>query len=85
MDIVLNVAFVISVVAFIKTQFEISGKAVLFWAFVVSLIFGIAPLIGNLIPVINPFLEVVLKVMVLFLGAAGSWDAVRGIQQKKTK
>lgn len=85
MDIVLDVAFVIAVTAFIKTQFEITGKAVLFWAFVISLIFGFAPLIGNLLPAISPFLTVVLKTIVLFLSAAGSWDAVRGIQQKRSK
>lgn len=85
MNIVLDVAFVIAVTAFIKTQFGIAGKAVLFWAFVICVTIGFAPLIGNLLPAISPFLEVVLKVIVLFLSAAGSWDAVRGIQQKRSK
>lgn len=85
MEIVLDVAFVVAVVAFIKTQFEVTGKAVLFWAFVVCLVIGFAPLVAGLIPAISPFLEVLIKVVVLFLSAAGSWDAVRGIQKKQSK
>lgn len=85
MDIVLDVAFVIAVVAFLKEQFSLKGSAVIAWAFVVTLIFGFAPLIATMLPPIAPFVDALLKVVVLFLGAAGSWDAVRSIARKQTK
>lgn len=85
MDNALDVAFVIAVTAFIKTQFEVKGKAVLFWAFVICLFFGIAPLIADLLPVSKPFLNVVLYIGSLFLAATGSYDALIDIKRKKAK
>lgn len=85
MNIVLDVAFVIALVAFVKTQMGLTGRAVLFVAFLICVIFGIAPLIAALIPVAAPFIDVILKICVLFFGAAGSWDAAVAFKLKKTK
>lgn len=85
MDIVLDVAFVVAIVAFLKEQFGLTGKIVLLYAFLVALFFGFAPLIAELIPVAAPFIVVIVKVAVLFLGAAGSWDAVKQLTAKKAK
>lgn len=85
MDIVLDVAFVIAVTAFLKEQLAVKGKAVLFWAFAIALIFGFAPLIAAMLPPIAPFLEVLLRTFVLFLGAAGSYDFIAGITRRKAR
>lgn len=82
MDIVLDVAFIIAVTAFFKEQLQIGGKAALGLAFLVALIVGIAPLIGGMVPAAAPFIDVVIKVVVLFLGAAGSYDAVMDLRYK---
>lgn len=85
MEIVLDIAFVVAIVAFLKEQLGVSGKIVLLYAFLVALFFGFAPLIAGLAPPIAPFLDVIVKVAVLFLGAAGSWDAVKQLTAKKSK
>jgi hypothetical protein len=85
MDTVLDIAFVVAVTAFLKEQFKLTGYAVLLVAFVVALIFGIAPLIAQVIPAAGPWLDVFLCTFVLFLGAAGGYDAVTSITRKKTK
>lgn len=85
MDTVLDIAFVVAVVAFIKEQFKLNGYAVLIVAFVIALLFGIAPLIAQLVPAAGPWLDVFLRTFVLFLGAAGGYDAVTSITRKKTK
>ena len=84
MDTVLDVAFVIAIVAFIKTQIGLVGPAVLGVAFAVALFFGLAPLIATMIPVAAPFIKVVLDTVVLFLGAAGSVDFIHSITRKRT-
>jgi hypothetical protein len=83
MDIVLNVAFVVAVVAFLKQQFGITGKVVLIWAFLICLLFGIAPLIMQAFPIVAPWVQVIFTTFTLFLAAAGSWDAVRSITRKQ--
>lgn len=82
MDVVLDVAFVIAITAFLKEQFGLVGKAVIFWAFIAALVIGFAPLVAGLIPPIAPFLEVLIKTVVLFLGAAGSYDAIMDLRYK---
>ncbi len=85
MDIVLDVAFVIALTAFLKEQFGLTGRAVLIAAFVIALGFGFAPLIADLIPVASPFIQVLFKTLTLFFAAAGSYDAIVGFTRKKSK
>lgn len=85
MDIVLDVAFVIAVVAFIKEQFGVTGKTVLLWAFLVCVVIGVAPLIASAFPIAAPYISVVLKIVVLFLAAAGSWDGARQLTVKQVR
>jgi hypothetical protein len=83
MDIVLDVAFVLAITAFLKEQFGLNGRSALAAAFLVALVFGFAPLVAGYIPTAAPFVDVVLKTIILFLGAAGSYDAVRGFAGKR--
>lgn len=85
MDIVLDVAFVLAVTAFLKEQFSLKGWVVIVVAFLIALFFGFAPLIMAMFPTASPFLEVFLNTLVLFLGAVGGYDAVIGFTRKKSK
>lgn len=77
MDIVIDVAFVLVVTAFFRTQFALKGWYVLALAFGVALLFNIAPLIALALPNFSPWLDAVLKTIWLFVTAAGSFDAIR--------
>jgi hypothetical protein len=77
MDIVIDIAFVVAVTAFIREQFNLSGVKVLVIAFAVTLGFNLAPLIGEVLPALTPWLDALLKTFWLFVVSAGSVDAVR--------
>ena len=85
MNTVLDVAFVIALVAFLKEQFGLQGPTVLVCAFIIALGFGVAPLIAGMFPAIAPFIQVLLTTLTLFFSAAGSWDAVRSLTRKQAK
>lgn len=77
-----TVAFVIAWVAFFTTQFKMKGNLALACAFVVSLLFGLAPLAGTAYPNIAPFLDVALNTVLLAVSAAGGYDLVMKIATK---
>lgn len=77
MDIVIDVAFVVTVTAFFSQQFALKGWRVLACAFGVTLLFNIAPLISDLLPAFSPWLDAVLRTFWLFVVAAGSVDTIR--------
>jgi hypothetical protein len=83
MNIILDVAFVIAVTAFVKEQFGISGRGALVCAFVISLIVGAAPLLSAAIPAASAWIQLVVNTFALFLAAAGSYDAVKSFIAKK--
>jgi len=85
MDYVLDIAFVMAVTAFLKEQFGLTGRSVLIAAFVIALGFGFAPLIAEMFPAAAPFIQVITSTLILFFGAAGSYDAIVGFTRKKTK
>lgn len=85
MDTVLDIAFVIALVAFLKQQFGLTGATVLIAAFIIALGFGLAPLVMGMFPSAEPFIQVILTTCTLFFGAAGSWDAAVALKLKKTK
>jgi hypothetical protein len=85
MNTVLDIAFVVALVAFLKQQFGLAGSTVLIVAFIIALGFGLAPLIAGSFPAAAPYIQVILTTLTLFFGAAGSWDAVRSITRKQTK
>lgn len=76
MDYILDAAFIIAAVAFFKAQFGFSGKASLLAAFCVALIVGFAPTIAAQFPTIAPWITQLVTVIVLFISAAGSVDAL---------
>lgn len=77
MNIVIDIAFIVAVTAFFRTQLVLKGWRVLALAFGVTLLFNVAPLIALYLPKISPWLDVVLKTFWLFVTAAGSFDAIR--------
>jgi hypothetical protein len=77
MDTVLDVAFVLAVTAFLNKQFGLADGRALIAAFFVALVFAYAPLIVPLFPAVAPFVDAFLKLIVLFLGAAGAYDFLR--------
>jgi len=70
----IDIAFVIAVVAFFRERMTLSGVKVLIAAFVVTLLFNIAPLVAENFPVISPWLNAILNSVILFIAAAGSVD-----------
>lgn len=70
----IDIAFVIAVVAFFRERVQLQGNKVLIAAFVVTLLFKIAPLVAQFFPVISPWLNAILASIVLFVAAAGSVD-----------
>lgn len=83
MNIILDVAFVVAVTAFMKEQFGISGKGALICAFVIALAVGAVPLISAALPALEPWLMLIVNTIALFLAAAGSYDAVKNFILKK--
>lgn len=85
MDFVLDAGFVLAVVAFLKEQFKLKGGAVLFFAFLICLAYGFAPIVNEMFPHISPFVKVIWNTFVLFLGAAGSFDLITGFLRKRSR
>lgn len=77
-----TVAFVIAWVAFFTTQFNLKGNVALLAAFLVSLLFGLAPLLSATYPQIAPFLDVLLNTILLTVSAAGGYDLVMKVATK---
>lgn len=74
MNIVIDIAFVVAVTAFFRERFALKGWRVLSVAFVVTLLFNIAPLVAQAFPDISPWLDAALRTIWLFVVAAGSVD-----------
>jgi hypothetical protein len=85
MDIIIDVAFVLTITAFLKTQLGLKGYAVILVAFLVSLVFGFAPLLATMIPAAGPYLKIFLDIVLVFMAAAGTYDTVRDFQTKQKK
>jgi len=82
MEFVLDAAFIIAVTAFFKQQFGLAGGAALLAALVVALVVGLAPLVGVTFPAFAPWISAVINVVVLFLSAAGGYDAIVELKNK---
>ena len=77
-----TVAFVIAWVAFFTTQFKLKGNVALLCAFLVSLLFGLSPLLAKAYPAIAPFLDVILNTILLTVSAAGGYDLIMKVATK---
>jgi hypothetical protein len=77
-----TVAFVIAWVAFFTTQFNLKGNIALLCAFVVALVFALAPLANAAYPSIAPFLDVILNTILLAVSAAGGYDLIVKVASK---
>ena len=77
---VLTVAFIVAITTFFKKQLALSGWAVLLASFIVSLFFGLVPILSATFPLFAPWLNAVTSVAVLFLTAAGSVDFIVAVR-----
>jgi hypothetical protein len=77
MNVVLDVAFVLTAVQFFKGQFGLENKAALACAFSVSLVVGLYAPVAAAFPAIAPFLEPVINVIALFIASAGSYNLIK--------
>ncbi len=85
MTYALDAAFIIALIAFTKEQLGLKGRVVLLWVFVVALLFGVGPLIAQSFPISGPYIKVLLDTVILFIGSAGSYDAVVAFKRAKAK
>lgn len=79
MNIVLDVAFIVAAVSFFKQQFDLKGPKALGAAFGVALLVGLAPVVSASFPVAQPYIDTVVRVVGLFIAAAGSFDFAKEI------
>lgn len=82
-NIVLDVAFVIAAVSFFRVQFGIAKGGAIMLAFVISLSVGAMPYLVTWLPALAPVLDVLVRVIGLFIAAAGSWDTVGLLFRKR--
>jgi hypothetical protein len=78
---IITVTLIVAITAFFKKQFSLSGWRVLLVAFIVSLIISLAPLLSTTFPAVAPWVEQVIKLVVMFLAASGSVDFVTEVRR----
>lgn len=83
MEIVLDAVFVIAAVGFFKAQFGWKGPAALGAAFVTALLVQYAPALSALVPAAAPFIDGLVNVVAVFIGAAGSFDTIKELVSAK--
>lgn len=71
-----SVAFVIALVAFFTTQFNLQGNKALLCAFLVALIFSLSPLLAASLPQVAPFVDAITQTVLLTISAAGGYDFI---------
>ena len=77
-----TVAFVIAWTAFFTTQFSLKNNWALLCAFLVALVFALAPLASAAFPDLAPFLDVLLNTVLLTVSAAGGYDLVMAVASR---
>jgi hypothetical protein len=81
MNDLLTVAFVVALTAFFKARGFAEGRALLL-SFAVAVFVGVAPLLAAMIPPAVPFVDVLIRILTLFLGASGSYDLFVDIRER---
>lgn len=82
MNYVVDVTFVIAVVAFIRARSALRGDAVLGVALAVTLFAAFLPDIAAFFPEYQWIIEKVIVIVKLFLSAPGIWDAAAALGSK---
>ena len=80
--VVLDVVFLAAITAFIKKQFELSGRPVMYVAFGVGVVIWGTPLISQAFPTVGIYLDSFMSFLKLWIGAMGSTDLVTDIGSK---
>lgn len=83
MNYVIDVTFIIAVVAFIRARApKLQGDAVLFVALLVTLAAAFIPDVAALFPQYQEYIERAINIIKLFLSAPGLWDAAAALGSK---
>ena len=85
MDFVIDVPFILAVVAFFKNRFNLRGDSVLFVAFLAVLLVSFTPDIIHAFPQAVPYLERIIQLGKLFFMAPGLYDLAVDFQEKQIK
>lgn len=83
MNYVVDVTFIIAVVAFIRARAPyLKGDAVLGLAFAIALLAAFLPDVAALFPQYQEVIEKAINIVKLFLSAPGIWDAAAALGSK---
>jgi len=82
MEFVIDVAFVLAAVAFVKAQFGLKGWGAVGLAFVLSLGLAFVPELLAAFPLAAPNIEKVILIIQLFLTAPGLFDLAKEFNSK---
>lgn len=83
LDTIINVAFIIVIVAFFKQQIGLTGWKVILAAFLVALVLVILTTISTQFPVVSPWLDPIVLLIKVFLGATGTVDFINELRKPK--
>lgn len=78
-NVLLDVAWVAAITAFVKQQFGTSGKGTLLVAVLAGMFAAFEPLVAASFPVAAPWLDAFIKGLGLAIGAAGSVDLLKQV------
>ncbi len=78
-EVVLDMAFIMTITAFLKNLFNVSGKPVIGIAFGVFVVIWGVPLVSAAIPGASSYIDSFLTALKLWLGAMGSVDLVNDV------
>jgi hypothetical protein len=81
-EVVLDMAFIMTITAFLKNLFNVSGKPVIGIAFGVFVVIWGVPLVSAAFPGASAYIDSFLNALKLWLGAMGSVDLVTGVGKK---
>lgn len=81
-EVVLDMALMVAITAFLKATFEVTGKPVMAIAFGVGVVLWGAPLISAAFPAFGVYLDSFLAFIKVWLGAMGSVDLVTSVGTK---
>jgi hypothetical protein len=78
-EIVLDMAFVVTITAFLKSLFNVSGKPVMAIAFGVGVVIWAVPLISSAFPSAGVYIDSFFTFLKAWLAAMGSVDLVNDV------
>lgn len=75
-ETIINAAFIIAIVAFFKQQLGLHGWKVILAAFLTAFVLVMLTTVSTQFPVVAPWLDPIVWLIKVFLGAAGTVDFI---------